>query len=344
VPVLPNPANDAADVAAALTRLGFTVALIKNASFDEMRRGLIALGRDAAGADMAVVYFAGHGMEISGENWLIPIDAELKRDTDAENEAVSLRSVMLQVSNTTSLGLVILDACRNNPFAAKMQRSLALRAVVSGGLGRIEPVGNVLVAYAARDGTTALDGDNRNSPFTTALLHNIEVPGVEVTFMFRNVRDDVMEATRNEQQPFVYGSLSRRAIYLAGPPSSADQAKAEQANAAPGPAPSPAVPAPPPAAVDPALVGTWEIMVPSDRGPSRWIWRIMSDGGYKFHAEGAHPARAHEGAITAMNGHWSIQAIKGLPGYTDGGSYEVRDTSAVITGKLGTGYWKRSLQ
>ncbi|HLZ05349.1 MAG TPA: caspase family protein [Bradyrhizobium sp.] len=343
VPALPNPANDATDIAAALTRLGFTVALVTNASFDEMRRGLIALGHDAAGADMAVVYFAGHGMEISGENWLIPIDAELKRDTDAENEAVSLRSVMLQVSNTTSLGLVILDACRNNPFAVRMQRSLASRAVVSGGLGRIEPVGNVLVAYAARDGTTALDGDGKNSPFATALLHNIEVPGVEVTFMFRNVRDDVMEATGNEQQPFVYGSLSRRAIYLAGPPSSADQATTKQANATPA-ALSPTVPAPPPAAIDPALVGTWEIMVPSGRGLSRWIWRITSDGTYKFHAEGPHAAPAHEGTITAVNGHWSIHAIRGLAGYSDGGSYEVRDASAVITGKLGTGYWKRSLQ
>ena len=343
VPILPNPANDAGDVAAALKRLGFAVNLITNASFDEMRRGLIALGRDAAGADMAAVYFAGHGMEISGENWLIPVDAELKRDTDAENEAVSLRSVMLQVANTASLGLVILDACRNNPFAVKMQRSLALRAATRDGLGRIEPVGNVLVAYAARDGTTALDGDGRNSPFATALLHNIEIPGVEVTFMFRNVRDDVMEATRNEQQPFVYGSLSRRAIYLSGPPSSADQASTKQANTALPPPPSPAVPGPP-VAVDPALVGTWEIAVPSDRGLSRWIWRIMGDGTYKFHAEGARPAPAHEGTIAAMNGRWSIQAIKGLPGYSDSGSYEARDASAVITGKLGTGYWKRSLQ
>jgi len=343
VPALPNPANDAADFAAALTRLGFAVTLIANASFDEMRRGLIALGRDAADADMAVVYFAGHGMEISGENWLIPIDAELKRDADAENEAVSLKSVMLQVSNTTSLGLVILDACRNNPFAVKMQRSLAMRAI-GGGLGRIEPVGNMLVAYAARDGTTALDGDGRNSPFTTALLHNIETPGVEVSFMFRNVRDDVMEATRNEQQPFIYGSLSRRAIYLAGLPSSSDQATARQANATPAAAPSPTVPAPPRAVVDPALVGTWEIMVPSDRGLSRWTWRIMGDGTYKFHAEGSHPAPAHEGIITAMNGRWSLEAIKGLKGWSDSGSYEVRDTSAVITGKLGISYWKRSLQ
>jgi hypothetical protein len=339
VPALPNPANDAGDVAAALNRLGFAVTLITNASFEEMRRGLIALGRIAADADMAAVFFAGHGMEISGENWLIPIDAELQKDTDAANEAISLSSVMLQVSNTKNLGLVILDACRNNPFAAKMRRSLALRAVISGGLGRIEPVGNMLVAYAARDGTTALDGDGRNSPFTAALLHNIETPGVEVTFMFRNVRDDVMEATGNEQQPFVYGSLSRRAIYLADQPSSADQGGAKQANAAPTAAPAPArLP------IDPTLVGTWEIMVPSDRGSSRWIWRIMGDGTYKFHAEGPRAAPAHEGTMTAMNGHWSLHAVKGLAGYDDGGSYEVRDVTAVITGKLGTGYWKRSLQ
>jgi Caspase domain len=346
VPTLPNPANDGADIAAALTRLGFAVTLVTNASFDQMRRALIALGRDAAGADMAAVFFAGHGMEISGENWLIPVDAELKKDTDAANEAVSLRSVILQVSNTTSLGLVVLDACRNNPFAAKMSRSLGLRAVIGGGLGRIEPVGNVLVAYAARDGTTALDGDGRNSPFTAALLHNIETPGVEVTFMLRNVRDDVMEVTRNEQQPFVYGSLSRKAIYLAGQPSSADQVAANQANATPADASasSRVAPAPSSLAIDPALVGTWEIMVPSDRGMSRWIWRIMGDGTYKFRAEGPRAAPAHEGTIAAVNGHWSIHANRGLTGYDDGGSYEIRDTAAVITGKLGTGYWKRSLQ
>jgi caspase domain-containing protein len=341
VPALPNPPSDAGDIAAALRRLGFAVTLITNASFDEMRRGLIALGRDAADADMAAVYFAGHGMEISGENWLIPVDAELKKDTDAANEAISLRSVMLQVSTTASLGLVILDACRNNPFTAKMQRSLALRALAGSGLGRIEPVGNVLVAYAARDGTTALDGDGRNSPFTTALLHNIETPGVEVTFMFRNVRDDVMEATRNEQQPFVYGSLSRRAIYLAGEPSPAEQATTKQANAAPAVA---AAPAPVASVIDPALVGTWEIMVPGDRGLSRWTWRIMGDGTYTFHAEGRRAAPPHEGTITATNGHWSLHALRGLNGYADSGSYEVRDATAVITGKLGTGYWKRSLQ
>ena len=345
VPTLPNPANDAGDVAAALKRLGFAVNLIINGSFDEMRRALIALGRDAADADMAAVFFAGHGMEINGDNWLIPVDAELQKDTDAASEAISLGSVMLQVSNTSSLGLVILDACRNNPFAAKMRRSLAMRAADRGGLGRIEPVGNVLVAYAARDGTTALDGDGRNSPFTTALLHNIERPGVEVTFMFRSVHDDVMEATANAQQPFVYGSLSRKAIYLAGQPSQADEAGTQQANAAPeAAAPAAAVPASPPPAMDPTLVGTWEIMVPSDRGMSRWVWNILSDGTYNFHSEGGRAVRPHEGKMTAMNGHWTLHATKGMAGWADGGSYELRDTTAVITGKLGTGYWKRSLQ
>ncbi|MGY4502961.1 hypothetical protein ACVWYH_006918 [Bradyrhizobium sp. GM24.11] len=343
VPALLNPPNDASDIAAALKRLGFTVSLATNAGFDDMRRGLIALGRDAAGADMAVVYFAGHGMEINGENWLIPIDAQLNRDTDAANEAINLQSVMLQVSNTTSLGLVILDACRNNPFGARMKRSIATRAATMSGLGRIEPVGNVLVAYAARDGTTALDGDARNSPFAAALLRNIEAPGVEVTFMFRTVRDDVMEATRNEQQPFVYGSLSRKAIYLAGlPPAGSEQA------APPSPLPAVTSPAPPHATtsptIDPALVGTWEIMVPSGRGQSRWIWQIMGDGTYRFHAEPQRSARPHEGTITAANGHWTLHATRGLSGYSDGGAYEIHDAMAMISGKLGTGAWKRSAE
>jgi hypothetical protein len=334
VPALLNPPNDASDIAAALRRIRFTVSLLTNVGFDEMRRGLIALGREAPGADMAAVYFAGHGMEINGENWLIPVDAELKRDTDAANEAINLQSVMSQVSNTTSLGLVILDACRNNPFAAKMNRSIATRAAPVSGLGRIEPVGNVLVAYAARDGTTALDGDARNSPFAAALLRNIEVPGVEVTFMFRNVRDDVMEATRNEQQPFVYGSLSRKAIYLAGRPVDGS----EQAPASP----PPAAVSPAPSAIDPALVGTWEIMVASGRGQSRWIWQIMGDGTYKFRAEPLRSARAHEGTITAANGRWTLHATRGLSNYSDGGAYEIHDALAVITGKLGTGAWKRT--
>ncbi|NOJ42685.1 caspase family protein [Bradyrhizobium australiense] len=213
VPELPNPPRDAADIGRALERLGFKVMQTKNASAHEMRKAIVDFGRAAEGAEMAVVFYAGHGMEVGGENWLIPINAELRSDADIESEAVSLRSISLQVSKARQLGLVILDACRNNPFAAKMKRSLNTRAVARG-LAPTEPSDNVLIAYAARDGTTASDGDGRNSPFTAALLRNIETPGLEISFLFRNVRDEVMAATNREQQPFVYGSLSKEAIYL----------------------------------------------------------------------------------------------------------------------------------
>jgi hypothetical protein len=216
VPTLPNPPRDAADIGAALERLNFKVTRLSNVSAAEMRKAIVDFGRTTEGSEMAVVFYAGHGMEAGGENWLIPTDAELRSDADVESEAVSLRSINLQVSKARQLGLVILDACRNNPFAAKMQRSLRTRAVARG-LAPTEPTDNVLVAYAARDGTTANDGDGRNSPFTTALLRNIETPGLEISFLFRNVRDEVMTATKREQQPFVYGSLSKEAIYLKPP-------------------------------------------------------------------------------------------------------------------------------
>jgi uncharacterized caspase-like protein len=230
VAVLPNPQNDAADITASLQRLGFSVRSLNDATLEAMRRALLQFGRDAQGADMAVVFFAGHGMEIGGENWLIPVDAELRSDRDAENEAVSLKSVMLQVSNAVNLGLVILDSCRDNPFAAQMQRVMRSRAV-DRGLARVEPADNVLVAYGAKDGTVASDGRGRNSPFTTALLNNLEKAGIEIRFLLATVRDEVMALTNRQQQPFVYGSLSRQEIYLKPP------AKSENASATPpGPA------------------------------------------------------------------------------------------------------------
>ncbi|MEH2489461.1 caspase family protein [Bradyrhizobium sp. AZCC 2230] len=216
VPELPNPPHDAADIGHALERLGFKVTQIKNANAQDMRKAVIDFGRVAEGADMAVVFYAGHGMEVGGENWLIPVDAELRSDADIESEAVSLRSISAQASKAKQLGLIILDACRNNPFAAKMKRSIGTRALARG-LAPTEPSDNVLIAYAARDGTTASDGDGRNSPFTGALLRHVETPGLEISFLFRRVRDDVMMATKREQQPFVYGSLSKEEIYLKAP-------------------------------------------------------------------------------------------------------------------------------
>jgi hypothetical protein len=341
VPALPNPPNDAADVAAAFERLGFSVQQLPNADFDTMRRGLLDFGKQARGADIVAVFFAGHGMEMGGENWLIPIDAELKADTDVENEAISLRSVILQVSGATTLGLVILDACRNNPFANQIQHSTRVRAVERG-LTRIEPTDNVLVAYSARDGTTAIDGTGRNSPFTAALLDNIETPGLEISFMFRRVRDEVMTATNRVQQPFVYGSLSKEAIYLKAPPPDAT-------------APSVAMVSPPPAALAPPLsaptaaissdqiVGTWELFVPNNRGLAHWIWEIEPSGTYRFRSTGPGAAPAHDGTVSLADGRWALHALHGLPGFADGGSYEFKDRDTLImTGRSGTGVWRRA--
>lgn len=241
VPTLPNPTRGAADVARALERLDFKVTQVSNGTAADMRKAIVEFGRAAEGSMMAVVFYAGHGMEAGGENWLIPTDAELRSDADVDSEAVSLRSVNLQVSKARQLGLIILDACRNNPFEAKMKRSLVTRAVARG-LAPTEPTDNVLIAYAARDGTTASDGDGRNSPFTAALLRHIETPGLEISFLFRRVRDDVMTSTKREQQPFVYGSLSKEEIYLKGPTISIQNAPAAGLTASPV-VPTPTVPA-----------------------------------------------------------------------------------------------------
>ncbi len=212
LPRLTNPVNDATDVSQSLERLGFKVTTVKDAGFEKFRLALREFGRAAVGADIAIIFYAGHGMEVAGENWLLPVDGELKSDIDVNTEAASLRAAMLTVSEAKSLGLVILDACRNNAFA-NVRRTGSTRSA-NRGLAPIDPTENVLVAYAARDGTTASDGTGRNSPFTAALLRHLETPGLEVEFLFRNVRDDVWAATNGGQQPFLYGSLSKDEIYL----------------------------------------------------------------------------------------------------------------------------------
>jgi outer membrane protein OmpA-like peptidoglycan-associated protein len=211
-----NPTNDANDIGASLSRLGFKLTRVLNGNYDAMRRAIGEFTRQANGADQAVIFYSGHGMEVAGENWLVPVDAELQSDNAADTEAINLKTLLIAVKDTKSLGLIILDACRNNPFAARMQRTNRSRDVERG-LKRIEPEGTVLVVYAAKDGTTAADGSGRNSPFTRALLQHVETPGLEIVQLFRNVRDDVLTATSNQQQAFVYGSPSRNLIYLKPP-------------------------------------------------------------------------------------------------------------------------------
>jgi uncharacterized caspase-like protein len=222
---LPNPINDAHDIADTLEQLDFTVIRVFDGDFGKIREAIRAFNGEVEHADIGLIYYAGHGMELGGENYLIPVDAELKTDRDLLSEAIGLKVILQSVSRAGALGLVILDSCRDNPFAAKMARTKLARSV-DRGLARVEPTANVLVAYASKDGTTATDGDGRNSPYTAALLKHMATRGLEVSFVFRKVRDDVMAATNRRQQPFVYGSLSSKAIYLRAPDPAAQAASA----------------------------------------------------------------------------------------------------------------------
>ena len=218
VGTLANPRNDAAAVAGMLRRVGFTeVVELLDVGQAAMAEALKTFGDKAAGAEMAVVFFAGHGIELNGTSYLVPIDAKLLRDTHVIEEAISLDRVQAKVDGATKLGLVILDACRNNPFAANMARAGgATRAIgaATRGLAPVEPEGNVLVAYAAKHGTVAEDGAGKNSPFTEALLGRAEEPNLDVGILFRKVRDDVRTKTQRRQDPFVYGSLGGELLYL----------------------------------------------------------------------------------------------------------------------------------
>ena len=216
-PALSNPLNDAADVGAALERLGFEVTRLENAGQAALRRGLQEFSLAASASEVAVVFYAGHGIEVDRRNFLVPVDARLASDQDVEFEAVPLELVSRAVERASGLRLVILDACRENPFAVSMQRAGATRSI-GRGLARVEPSGETLVAYAAKEGTVAADGAGRNSPYSEALLGQLEEPGLEVGLMFRRVRDAVLAATGGRQEPFVYGSLSSRGVYLAAKP------------------------------------------------------------------------------------------------------------------------------
>jgi hypothetical protein len=210
-PALPTTLNDANDIAQTLESLGFVTKKLVNASYDDFRRAVRAFNDLAPNAEVALIYFAGHAIARNGENWIIPVDADLRTEFDVTTEAIGLNTLIQSAGSATTLGIVILDACRDNPFASTMARQTRS---INRGLARVEPVQNVLVAYASKEGTTAEDGNGRNSPYTAALLKNLGAPGVDINLMLRKVRDDVRLHTNQKQQPFVYGSLPKRPIYL----------------------------------------------------------------------------------------------------------------------------------
>jgi uncharacterized caspase-like protein len=212
---LPNPVNDGAVIAATFKNAGFDVVDSRHdLPAAETRRALRDFADRARDADIAVVYYAGHGIEVDGTNYLIPVDAKLERDTDVYDEAFSLDRVLLAIEPAKQLRLVILDACRDNPFSKNMKRTVASRAIGQG-LAKIEPTSpNMLIAYSAKAGSTALDGDAKNSPFTMALAKHLTTPGLDVRRAFGFVRDEVLKTTSYRQEPFVYGSLGGEDVPL----------------------------------------------------------------------------------------------------------------------------------
>ena len=212
VPPLTNPVRDATAIADALRRTGFqTVTLQTDLPREKLVDALRNFAQLADSADWALVYYAGHGIEMGGANYLIPVDAKLSTDRDVGFETVPLDQVLSAVEGAKRLKLVLLDACRDNPFASQMRRTMATASRSIGrGLASIEPESGTLVVYAAKHGETALDGDGANSPFATAFVKNIQTPGLEVRRMFDFVRDDVLDMTNRRQQPFSYGSVSGR--------------------------------------------------------------------------------------------------------------------------------------
>ena len=225
---LNNPQNDAQAIGTSLRNIGFdSVTVLVNLTREKLLEALRAFADDARSADWAMVYYAGHGVELDGIDYLVPVDAKIASARDAQAQAIPLAEVTAATDGARKLKLVLLDACRDNPFLAQAEKRTTPAVVVAAsrssaetgtrsltpslgppkGLAQIKAGIGTLVFFAAKEGQAALDGDGADSPFAVAMLQRIATPGVEISKIFRLVRDDVMEATAGRQEPFVYGSL-----------------------------------------------------------------------------------------------------------------------------------------
>jgi uncharacterized caspase-like protein len=217
--VLANTVNDAMAVSSVLKKAGFDVDERDNLTVVEFKRAVRDFARTAANADIAVVYYSGHGMGFYGRNYLIPTDARLANDSDVEDEAIPLDRVLAATRAAKKLNLIILDACRENPFL-HLEGAMATKRVSFKGLVPLESTGtNTLVAYAAKAGSVSFDGSGANSPFTTALVKYIAEPGLDIRLALGKVRDEVLATTGNAQEPSIYGSLGGTNIFLVPAPS-----------------------------------------------------------------------------------------------------------------------------
>jgi uncharacterized caspase-like protein len=205
---LRNPKNDATDIAQALRGLGFDVILGRDLDKRAMEEKIREFGRRLEGAGVGLFYYAGHGLQVSGKNYLVPIDAKLDRPADLNFETFDVNLVLAQMESEKRVNLVFLDACRDNPLARSLARGLGTRSAAIGrGLASIQSAIGTLIAYATQPDNVALDGDGRNSPFTTAFLKHVSTPGLEISTFMKRVRADVVRSTREKQVPWDHSSL-----------------------------------------------------------------------------------------------------------------------------------------
>jgi hypothetical protein len=207
---LPNPAVDARSMAKLLRNVGFDVVEGSNLTRDKMTEKLLDFGKRAENADVALFFYAGHGIAINGTNYLLPVDADLKSEMDVKlGAAINVDLTLEQTMGDAKVKLVFLDACRDNPFAAKIRSAKATRSVsVQAGLAEMKSGQGTLIAFATGPGQTALDGEaGTNSPFTRALLANIASPGVEIQQAMTRVRAQVNEETNKNQLPWGHTDL-----------------------------------------------------------------------------------------------------------------------------------------
>ena len=238
--VLANPTSDADAVADLFTKAGFdSVDRRRDLGVVEFKRAVREFVDRAASADVAVVYYSGHGLEIGGVNYLIPVDAKLTSVLDMDDEAVSLDRILVAAGHVKKLSLIILDACRENPFHPAADDARVTRGVSMGLAGVGPTVADTLIAFAAKAGSVSYDGDGRNSPFTTALLKYITQPGLDIRLALGKVRDDVLRATNHRQEPYVYGSLGGENVALVPAPVAAAPSVAAVPPATPRVSPAP---------------------------------------------------------------------------------------------------------
>ncbi len=219
---LPNPKNDAVAISDALQDVGFEVTVNIDLDQRSMQAALRDFGLKAETADIALVYFAGHGIQVANQNYLLPTDAQLRRERDLIYEATPLSVVTAEVAQARQLGMVILDACRDNPLAENLRQSLGpVRSKLIGlGMARVEDVPpDTLIAFSTRFNQLAYDGAGSLSPFTTALVDHIREPGLELNLFFRKVRDSVLELTANRQEPRTLDALGAKPFYFTAPKS-----------------------------------------------------------------------------------------------------------------------------